>query len=208
MPSGYTAAIHDGTDTSLRSYLMRIGRGMGFAIEQRDEDFGNPVRPVEEKNSYHAKALARYQSDLEEYRDITRDEALEEMRDEQTKKIQSRAETIEKKTAIRERYAEMLAKVSAWEVPEILQSTKDYAIKSLNDSIEFDVWTDEQIDRYYPVPTPLKTDDASIDEWIQKKVDHINDQIVYHTKEEAIAQERTSERNAHIQAFLDALPSD
>lgn len=54
MPSGMTADIYEGKDVSLRDYLMTVGRGMGFAILQRDDDSSEPVKVTE------AEADTRY----------------------------------------------------------------------------------------------------------------------------------------------------
>src|SRR4051794_27715841 len=74
MPSGITAEIYEGKDVSLRDYLMRVGRQMGFAVMQRDSDLDEPVKATE-PSSYYERRVPELDARVQELQAMTEAEA-------------------------------------------------------------------------------------------------------------------------------------
>lgn len=204
MPSGITAAIYDGSDTTLRGYLMQIGRGMGFAVMQRDDDPREPVKPVEPQTGYYERELTRSRERLAELEAMTPRTARVAAREAADAARSAWADRRDHKLALRGRYEEMIRQVEAWE-PEPLIATetqiKEEALKYLRESIEFDCGKPGEEMRYYPKPQTLTPDD-----WLKREIEATRAAIDRH--EQSIREERTrtAERNRYITAFLASLP--
>lgn len=196
MPTGYTAKLHEG-EQSLREFLMGIGRGMGFAITQRDDDIGEPVREVE-PSDYHDRQIAEYESKLASLRDVTDEEALSLAREEYRDTLRRHEEAVAKRRALVERYARMLHEVAAWDPPELVAGVKELALEQLQESIKFDCGVG-----IYPDKPEEPTSGA---EWLAARRAEARKSLAYHEKARAEEIARTNDRNRYIRTFLDSLP--
>lgn len=198
MPNGITAAIYEGQSTSLRDYLMRVGRQCGFAVYQRDDNPDDPVKPVE-PSDYHVKALVAAEARIAEVRAWSDEDADREAKAQFDAEFRRWLESRNEKGQIRERYEAMRTEVEAWQPDPIASFVKDQAIKYLNESIEFDCGSDD--DRWYPEPKFVLG--PQFREQELAKASHDAD---YHTAENLKEIARADERNKYIAAFLASLP--
>lgn len=203
MPSGLTSDIYEGKDVSLRDYLMQVGRGMGFAIMQRDDPYDEPVKEVEEQ-SYYSKQLRRYSEEVAELEAMSDEDLVEDERKRREDAIESRRAGIEKSLTLRARYEDMRKQVVGWDCPAIMESTREYALKQLDESIRFDCGEKGNEDRFYHVPK-VNTDPDSIR---AERIAHINSMIERCAESKKAEDERNSERSKYIRAFLDSLPPE
>lgn len=195
MPNGFTQDIYSGKNVSLRDYLMGVGRGMTFSIMQRDEGSG-PVKLVEQKDSYHTKALNDAANRLAILEKMTSQE-IEIYCETEYKEEYSRWKKYkEDREAVQSRYEYMLAQVEAWNCPPILATTKETAIKYLKESLEFDCG--------YQGSPPIN--DLVPGDWHSEQIKQAKNDIEYHRLEEAKETANRKERNMYIKTFLDSLP--
>lgn len=196
MPTGYTATLYDG-EQSLRDFLMGIGRGMGFAITQRDDDPSGPVREVE-PSGYHDQLIAEYESKLASLGDLTDEEALSLAREEYRDTLRRHEEAVAKRRALVERYARMLHDVEAWDPPALVAGAKELAIEQLQRSIKFDCGGN-----VYPGKPEEPTSGAA---WLAARRAECHEMLSYHEGARAKEVARTNDRNRYVRAFLDSLP--
>lgn len=195
MPNGFTSALYDG-DQSLRDYLMGVGRGMSFSIMQRDEGNG-PVRLLDEKSSWYSKALREAQQRLDYLIDMTTDQIVAQCSKEYSEACSSWKKYNEEQDAIKSRYEYMLAQVEEWNCPPVLSSTKESAIKYIEESLDYDC------KHYTPQPQNFTPE-----EWHEREIKNTKDNIEYYRLEEAKEIARHKERNMYIKTFLDSLPEE
>lgn len=196
MPTGYTAPVQDGRVTNARDYLMDIARGFGGFIHQRDDPHA-PLKLPEVEDSDHVDALREAQEELAELRAMTPDEVAKAIDDEREKAIARKAEREETARIQRERYGAMIEQVEAWQPPTPdHEGVKEFALKQLAESIEFDC----RVSDYYDVPatTPQK--------WLAERIARAERDIEYHTNGVNDARERGEKRRKWCQDFFDSLP--
>lgn len=136
MPSGYTSTLYDG-DQSFEDFITGIARGMGYSIMQREEAMSSKPR-LREVSDYKIKYLKEEIDKIRDYLQMTPKQRYQKYLSERRERRQWDAEYEKNKRTLRKRYEDMLEQVQAWEVPEVLETTKEYAIEQLNQSIEFD----------------------------------------------------------------------
>lgn len=195
MPSGTTSKIYEG-DASVRNYLLRVGRAMGFSILQRDADPDEPPKPFP-PSTYHAEMLEEARAKQVRLAAMTPSEITRGASAWNHEQLTIWRETMAAKEALRARYEAVRQGVEDWTPPQGLEGAKEYALRQLDDSIQFDCRTGMS------EPTPL-----SAAEWYRRQVEHADHDIEYHTEKHAEEVKRARERNAAILAFLVSLPED
>lgn len=199
MPSGITAAIYEGKDTSLRDYLIRVGRSMSMAIMQRDDDPGAPVKR-REISAYCQTDVDKALAKIDRLLTMTIEEAqiASELSDiERALAIEA---AIIKDTVLRERYDAMMREVRAWKPKPKVAYVKEHAIKYLQESIDHDC--DDDPAQYYPKPAGL-----SGAEWLRKARVDAEEELVRAETQLAEEVARVADYNEHIDAFLESLPA-
>ena len=202
MPNGYTADIYEGKPTTLADYLMGVGRGMGFAIMQRDDPASEPVRRVEPQTRYYDEALAEARAVLADLDGLTMAQAAERASAEYEAEVSSWLEERDRRLGMRSRYVDMIAQVEAWEPDPLVRVVKEQAIKYLRESLDFDVGPEGEEMRYRPYPRLLGGA-----EWVNAKRAKAQRDVEYNEAERAKEIERAAERNRWIDAFLGSLPA-
>lgn len=196
MPNGFTSDIYEGKNTSLRDYLMGVGRGMGFAIMQRDDDSRDPVKH-REVSTYHAYALADAQNEHARLLSLSWGESEVEAAQEYDATLAAHEKANAANEALAARYDDMIAAVQEWPgVPEV-PNVKVYALTYLRDSKQFDCGS-----VYPPKPEPQPTI-----QWKNERVAKALRDIEYHSAQWEQEKARVAEVNAMIDAFYRSLPS-
>lgn len=201
MPSGITSDLYEGKDTSLRGYLMSVGRSMGYAIMQRDADRSEPVREVT-ASDYNRRQADTLRQELAEIEGLSVADAWARYLAERAAAVERRDEMVRQRRELRARYTRMLAEVEAWQPDPLIASTKDYALKQLRESIDFDCGHEGEEARYWPMP-PVYIGGAEYLAGRRKQLQEDIDRAEQHQREE---DDRTADRNRHIAAFLGSLP--
>lgn len=200
MPTGLTYKIQDGSNMSLRSFVLDCVKQFGagyFASEQGTKNLPFDKAPVLEPSDYHSKRLAEaeceYDKWFEEKKDLDKlkSEYLEEMKRREESNIKSRKTSTEDKL----RYLTMLEKVNSLEFDgEVYKPLKDFMIKQLNDSIVFDC---SDTLPYNSQPT--------FEEWVDAREESLTWSINYHKQELEKEKKRIEENNKYLRGLYEAL---
>ena len=154
MPTGYTAAVQDGTIVELRDFALKCARAF---VAMRDDPNDIPIPEVfPPRTSYYDEQIAASLRTLAEVGALSAEKcerrAIKECADAQDGRLQRVWKRIEQ----RQRYQAMLTKVAAWEPPTAEHvELKAFMSKQLTLSIECDC-----DDRYQPPEPPLLTGEA------------------------------------------------
>lgn len=201
MPSGITSDIYEDKDVTLRDYLMRVGRGMAFAIMQRDSDQDEPVKRCEPNTKYYDEKEQSAQARIAELTAMTSEEVAQAAREDFERERAAWEQRKAENAALRARYEAMLAEVEAWEPDPLIAGTKEYALRMLRESIDFDCGRPDEEDRYYPEPTEQEPN-----EWLRYQLGRAHEDVGYAQKHRADELARAEERNRYIDAFYASLP--
>ena len=203
MPNGFTAPIYEGReDFTLRDYLMGVGRGMGFAIMQRDAATDEPIKRVEPSTDYDEEQIRKAQAVLDDLDGMTVAEASERLAAERAATDERRRESVQRTLAMRARYERMIREVEAWDPLPLMDSTKEQALRYLRESMEFDCGKPGEEARFLGGPTAF--DGA---EWLTQERQRAQEQILRSRDRIAAEVKRTAERNRYIDAFYESLPA-
>lgn len=196
MPNGYTAKIYDGSDVTLRGYLLGVARAMGYAVLQRDDSADVPVRKAEPTTRYHDESIDKARRRRDWLQTLDAHDAEREARAEHEAEHASWVESRDRMHEMQLRYETMIANVEGWHPDPLIESTKEVALKYLRESLEFDTYNSGP-----PVP---QTGAA----WLSQQLAIAERNIAYHEAERAKEIERTAERNRYIDAFYASLPAE
>jgi len=188
MPTGYTAAVADGTITELCDFAMQLARGMGACINMRDDPWGAPIPERFEPSDYHRRAMEVADAERARVLAMTDEECLQQTQQALVDYRARREEWREGRKATRQRYEAMLLKVEDWAgAPD---GIKEFALEQLRTGMEFDCPEGEE---YYAPPPP---EDPMV--WRQQQLDRLNRDAAYHAREYHEEVERVAGRNAWL----------
>lgn len=197
MPTGYTYAVANGTETTLRQFALRAARGMGALIMMRDEPMDAPIPDRFEPHTYHLEALEQARTRMAFLRAMSTDEITKASIAWNNDNTASMQKAVQENDEQRDRYNRLIAEVEAWEgSPEGL---KRFMLEQLRESLKFDV--NDEPTRYFPKP-------RSPEEWWGEECREAGKNITYHANEYEKEVERTEERNKWVAQLLDALPPE
>jgi hypothetical protein len=200
MPNGYTANIYEGKPESVRQFLMKVGRGMGFAILQRDDDWDTPIHKVE-PSDYNARRLEESRERLRELEGVSIEEANRRAKAEYDEAVAAWEERRSNREAMRSRYEQRIREVEAWQPDPLVESVKNHALQYLREGMEFDCGKPGTESRWDTYPKRLGGAD-----WLNEQRAKALHDVEYHEKENRKEIERAEERNRYIEAFLSSLP--
>ena len=195
MPMGITAEIYDGTDMDLNHYLERVARSMTDFIHMRDD--GHDA-PLVKRNFANSRYMDEAQEKLDKFLAASDDELRREWELDTAKVSNAKTDAIRKNKALEDRYNEMIAKVEAKEFPAGLEYAKEYALKYLHESMDFDV--SDNPGSWY------KTYD--FDEWKQNRRAELTRVLASYTKSYFEDVERDRQFNEKIELWAELLGKD
>lgn len=194
MPTGYTAAVNDGTMTSLREYALTCVRAFGVAVELRDEPLSTPIpEHFDPDTRYHDERIAEVRKRLDELVAMTAEQRQAACNEANKANAAARVEQEARAKAIRERYDAMTAKVAAWETPHT--ELRKFMLEQLDQSKDFDcqVFPLEAREPYTP------------ETWYEAEFEEAARSLGYHEKERAKVIARTAQRNAWLEELRQSL---
>jgi len=180
MPTGYTAAVVDGTVTDLKTFALQCARGMGALITADTE--------------YHDRELSTARARLSELEGMdlaARTAATEAYNAE----VEARNEkSVAENTEQRNRYNSMIAQVVKWKgAPE---GIKEFMLDQLHRGRDFDC---------HDNPTEFNPKPLAVSDWYREELRKATWAIGYHEGERAKEIARTAERNAWLRQLHDSL---
>jgi hypothetical protein len=198
MPTGYTAAVQDGTITEFKDFAMQCARAFGALVTMRDDpsDASIPEK-LEPHTKYYDERLAAAEARLTELRAMTPEQVRQAALDAHVAAMEAWAARRQERERTRQRYEAMLAKVNAWEPPTADHvELARFMRQQLEESIRFD--TSSTFDEE---PTTLAGE-----AWRADEIRKVERDINYHTKHRAEEIARTADRNqwlADLRASLE-----
>lgn len=197
MPTGYTAAVQNGSITEFSAFALQCARAFGALIEMRDEPADAPIPQEFKPSDYNAKALAEAQTKHARLLAMTPDEMGAAAAAAHETEMARWRERQERKVAERSRYEAMLAKVKAWTPPSIDHAEfKTFMTQQLTESIKFDCSTSDW-DKEPVGKTGI--------EWHAEQLKSVKRDIDYHTKGHAEEVSRTNDRNQWVRLLRESL---
>jgi hypothetical protein len=197
MPTGYTSEIYEGKEVSGKKFLMDCARAFGACVMMRDEPMDAEIPEEFQPSTYHKEQFKRAKEELKKYQSMTIEEAQKFVDEEYKSTVDYNKNAIKKSLELRNRYLNTLSEVMEWQPPtEDHNGLKEFAIKQLKESIDFDCSTsyyDKKVTKYTP------------EEWLNIKICGCLRDIEYHTKENEAEIKRVSERNKWIKDLRDSL---
>jgi hypothetical protein len=196
MPTGYTADVQSGKVTEFNEFAIRCARAFGALIMMRDDPQDAPIPEKFEPSDYHANALTKLNAERFALVAMSDEAADKAAATEYEKAVASRAESIARRAADKERYETMLAKVRAWTPPSADHvNMKEFMEKQLTESIDFDC-------RGYSYPEPVKLTGES---WRAERLASVKRDIEYHTEKDAEEIKRANERTEWVRLLRESL---
>lgn len=210
MPNGITSDLYEGKEVTLRGYLMRVGRQMMFAVRQRDDNSHDPVELPENDPvlRYEREAVEKARARVAELEGLDRGQVAQAAHASFLAEHAAWQKSRDHEAEVRARYDAMRAQVEAWEPDPLVAYVKEYALRYLDESMEFDC----------PVRAPLpegqklrwfsEPEELGPREWYEREMAEAQRSLA--SSEEYLA-ERTlveHERRQQIEAFLRSLPEE
>lgn len=188
MPTGYTAAVADGTVTDLKTFALRLARGMGAIVTMRDAPRDAIIPESIEPDGYYAERVASLTAKLAELEAMTVEQASAAAQADAEQFDADFVEARQRHLDKRDRYLAMIAKVEAWQgAPE---GIKEFGLNQLTESLAFDCSEPFTFWRTRPA-----TDGA---EWLAKQKANVLYELEYATKNKVDEDARIAERNAWL----------
>lgn len=171
MPSGLTSRLYEGTDTTLKGYAQQCAL---HYWNLRDIAFNEDGSVTFDEINYHREQLNEVKKELEQFKSLSdewKDKYYEEYVREQTER---RDKAIAENIALAHRYSDMQCKLLSWDVPDSLKDFKAYMFKILQESIDADLTSEEDLARIYQV--------CSKEEYVEKRIKELEFNVDYHEK--------------------------
>ncbi len=194
MPTGYTSDIAKGI--TFKQFALRCARAFGALITMRDEPHDAPIPEKFEQSDYYKNKI---DATLKEYESLVKmnDEDLQAETDRfNNKELKYYEERLAEKAELKKKYETMLDEVSKYDPPSPDHiEYKDFMKKQIEQSIDFDCSTS-----YLKKPEPL-----TAKEYKEKRLEQLNKDVSYYTKQDNEEAERVESRNVWISQLRSSL---
>jgi len=195
MPTGYTADLYDGRATTAAEYLIGCARAFDYESGRN----GKKLEPSTPDTTHADGAILTHEARIAEVTAWSDDDADREAEKVYRAEMERVQEQRAKYDAIQARYESVLADVEAWEPPtELHVGMKEFAVKQLRESLEFDCGTSWLKDPERKSGAVYRADEIA----------SAAKSLSYYREDRAKAIKRTEERNAWVGALLESLPAE
>jgi len=195
MPTGYTAGIEDGTMTDFRSFALTCARAFGATIMQRDDPLDEAPK-LQSASTYHDEQAAAAWARLNSVLGMTPAACEEAAAAEHAGRWADHARYVAARAEKLARYAAMRREVDAWAPPTPQHAElKAFMLQQIEVSTE---------GHDYELPEPVRKTGA---EWRAAVIARAKTDIAYHEREARNERDRTTGRNAWIEALYASLPT-
>ena len=198
MPTGLTARIYEGKETSFKDFALLCARHFGALLHMKDEDLDAPIRK-REPDTYYLKQLEKAKKDLADFltNPPTEDSLAKEYEEKVERMRKKDAETNKNRQELKARYEAMLKKAQDWNPPTSEhKNLKNFMIKQLNESMDFDCRAYNQVDRFVTKEEYIKDGLSSM---------HLEKQVEYYQEQWAKEIESCNNANKWIEELVNSL---
>lgn len=199
MPTGYTAYIAEGTETTLRQFALRCARGMGALVTMRDDPHDAPIPTELAPSLHHARRLIDIKAEIAQLDALTPEQLDAAAAGYFDQQHADWTERRARQAAVRDRYDALLEALDNSTVvfPDGLAALMR---SQLEESRKFDCWSKEDQTRFDPEPQPMTPA-----EWLADKLAGLYKDVAYHTVEHQKELDRNAGRNAWLAQLHTAL---
>lgn len=196
MPTSYTDEIYRGKEVSGEDFILRCARQFGGLMHMRDEPLDTPITYREPDLSYYDKRIKEATEQARKYHRVSREEVEKEIDKTHKEMVETYHRRVRENAELESRYRIVLSEVQTWNPPTPEhEELKEFAIKQLEDSIEFDCSARHLV-------APKKPD---VDEYIAEMIESAEESREYYVKEKKEEIERVNAANKWIDELLISL---
>lgn len=195
MPTGYTAALHEGKEQSFSEFALYCARAFGACISLRDEPASTTIPDEFVPSTYYAERLVMLTAELERVKAWTLTSAHAANWNSYSQRLASYKQEQVKREDLRKRYQDMLVQVEQWVPPtEDHNGLKEFMGEQLLSSIDFDTNYD------WPPPERITAEKFWAD-----KIEDLEEDIARCARHQAEEEERAHTRTEWVQALRASL---
>ncbi len=194
MPTGLTYKIYDGDNMSLKDFALACAKHF---VNCDGDDLPHDNPPVFEVPDYYKNEIIILLDELKKWLEALQhpQDFQKQLDDEYQKHMEENKAYEKQRTERKNRYLIMLNKTNSWNPPTDLLPLKEFMVKQLNESMDFDcspceLYTTKKM-------TPL--------EWIQNKIEFTLDNLRFYTRNYKNKMEKTAETNAYLKNLYESL---
>lgn len=137
MPTGYTAKIAAGQ--TFENFVLSCARAFGACMHQRDDASTDLPRIPDDESTYHQERLAEAELLHASLESMTTEQRIADGELLRAAELESIQKRFNDKIELRDKYHAMLRRVESWSPPSATHhGLKDFMIKQIIDSVEFD----------------------------------------------------------------------
>jgi len=194
MPTGYTDKVQSGEITEFKDYALLCARAFGATIMMRDEPLDAEI-PEFKPSTFDAERLEETKRDLDEFKQMDTESRRKMFEEKQQEKRDYRLKRLEEISEQAARYAKMLEKAVKYEPPtKDHVEFKDFMVKQLEDSIEFDCNV-----------SYLKEVQVTFEQWEEDRLDSLEKDLVRYKESQEEEDARTEGRNRWVRDLKKSL---
>lgn len=139
MPTGYTAAVADGTVTTLNQFAMCCARSFGALVSMRDDPADAPIPKSLEPSPFYLNQVTRSAERLAELRRMSPSEAQRRCQQSHSAAMAEWRRQCDDNAIRSCRYKRMYAEVQSWEPPTADHyELQKFMLTQLKDSLDWD----------------------------------------------------------------------
>ena len=200
MPTGYTSCIGDGA--TFEKFVLGCARAFGACVTMRDDDADAPIPKEFKPTTYHQKEIIKLKKEIQQIKNMPHGECSVAALKEFNEEVYEQMRYIQKYNKLREKYNSMLDKVYTWKCPVSHNEFKDFMIRQITESIDFDCkngYVQEELN------TLLKKGPQSGLVWKLAKLKELNHDVQYNIDEDKKEIERVAGRNKWLKILRESL---
>lgn len=195
MPSGYTADIYEGKEVKGTDFILKCARAFGAAVTMREEGLDVEIREVV-YDDWHLERAKRSEEKLAIAKAMSHDEIEAMLESKYQLQLTSYEENIERRKAMRERYARTLFEVDQWQPPSAEHAKlKEFARSQLLESMAYDCGVD-----YFEPPTR-----QTVEEWKKTEIAYLKKDIIASKTRSDEQRAEVDKRNKWIRDLKESL---
>ena len=202
MSTGYTAYIKDENITTGKEFLKLCTRAFGIAIDLKDEPLSVPTKTHYEPSPYYKDNYEKTVKVRDKMRQLTFEEAKQQIIDKYNEDIASAKKILEKYKAEDKKYLKVRNEVESWIPPTSEhEELKKFALNQIDISMNTDYY------KYYEDELSKELDTS--DDAVWKYINDINEfyeedtERAYQRWQEEL--KRVTDKNKWMKQFLDSL---
>lgn len=201
MPTGYTACIIKGA--TFKEFAMGCARAFGACVTMRDDSSDTKIPKEFKPSSYHKKEITKTLKEMKRIKAVSVALCTSMALKERKAEIKQYQGYVTERILLKKKYDAILKEVESYKAPTSDHTGfKAFMLSQIKDTIEHDCDAAYYQERLNEV---LAIKPLSGEEWRQKTLAALQEDLDYHTKEDKEEVERVVGRNRWIRDLRKSL---